>query len=118
MSEAEKIKGTENSLNENSSKESLNSEEPKKGPLSFLAGSLTSILFAWTSLLVSQKTVVYFTTHSNNYSSPIAQSAASGFKTFVIGTCFLATFSFAFIGLGLLIVFFKSIFIGRSESEG
>tara|TARA_Y100001968_G_C19374923_1_gene727107 strand:+ start:402 stop:758 length:357 start_codon:yes stop_codon:yes gene_type:complete len=118
MNEDREITAVEDSIQERPSEKSLNTELPKKGPMSFLSGSLTSLVLAWTFLLVSQKTIVYFTIHSPNYISPIAQSAASGFKTLVIGTSFLATFSFAFIGLGLLIVFFKSLFIGRSGSEG
>tara|TARA_Y100001968_G_C19374543_1_gene726906 strand:- start:99 stop:467 length:369 start_codon:yes stop_codon:yes gene_type:complete len=83
---------------------------PKKGPLSFLSGSLTSFLFSWMSLLLSRNVVLYFTLHTTNYSSPIAQSVASGFKTLVIGMCFLSTFTFGFIGLGLMIVFIRSLF--------
>ncbi len=85
----------------------------RKGPLSFLSGSMTSFLLAWLCLGLSGKLVEYFTLHSPDYSSPIAQSAASGLKTLVIGTSFLATFSFAFIGLGLFIVFIRSLFDGK-----
>ena len=81
----------------------------KKGPLSFLSGALTSILFAWLSLLLSRKVVVYFVLHSPDYSSPVAQNIASAMKTLAIGMCFLATFTFAFIGLGLTIVFIRSL---------
>ena len=90
------------------------SSQPEKGPLSFLSGALTSLLFAWLSLLLSEKVVVYFSVHSINYSSPIAQSVASGFKTLVIGMCFLATFTFGFIGLGLSIVFIRSLFAAKN----
>ena len=94
-----------------------NSEPIRKGPLSFLSGALTSLLLAWLSFLLSEKLVVYFTIHSPNYSSPIAQSISSGFKTLVIGMSFLATFTFAFIGLGLTIVFIRSLF-DASRVEG
>ena len=87
---------------------------PKKGPLSFFSGALTSGLLAWLCLGLSQKMVVYFTVHSSVYSSPIAQSVASGFKTLVIGMCFLATFTFGFIGLGLTLVFIRSLFDSQS----
>ena len=86
---------------------------PRKGPLSFLSGAITSGLFAWLCLILSQKTVTYFALHSPNYSSAIAQSIASGFKTLIIGMCFLATFSFAFIGFGLTLVFIRSLFAGK-----
>jgi len=84
--------------------------QKKKGPLSFLSGALTSLLFAWISLFVSKKVVVYFSLHSLNYTSPFAQSISSAMKTLAIGVCFLATFTFAFIGLGLTIVFVRSLF--------
>ena len=83
---------------------------PKKGPVSFFSGAITSGLLAWVCLLISQKFVIYFTVHSPSYSSPIAQSVASGFKTLVIGISFLATFTFAFIGFGLILVFVRSLF--------
>ncbi len=86
----------------------------KKGPLSFFSGAITSGLFAWLSLGLSQKVVIYFALHSPEYTSPIAQSVASGFKTLVIGICFLATFTFGFIGLGLILVFIRSLFDGKS----
>lgn len=87
----------------------------EKGPMSFLSGALTSCFFAWLSLNLSQGVVGYFSTHSLNYSSPIAQSIASGFKTLLIGICFLATFTFGFIGLGLIIVFLRSLFRGKES---
>ena len=86
----------------------------KKGPISFFSGALTSGLLAWLCLGLSQKMVIYFTVHSSVYSSPIAQSVASGFKTLVIGMCFLATFTFGFIGLGLTLVFIRSLFDSKS----
>ncbi len=83
---------------------------PRKGPLSFFSGALTSGLFAWLCFVLSEKMLIYFSIHSFDYSSPIAQSIASGFKTLVIGMCFLATFTFSFIGLGLFLVFIRSLF--------
>jgi len=87
--------------------------EPKKGPLSFLSGSITSLSFSLLSLFVSKKIVLYFSIHTPNYSSPIAQSIASGFKTLIIGISFLATFTFGFIGLGLFLVFIRSLMEGN-----
>ncbi len=94
------------------------SSPPKKGPISFLSGAITSGLLAWLSLVLSQKVVIYFSLHSPDYASPIAQSVASGFKTLIIGISFLATFTFGFIGLGLILVFFRSLFDGRSIETG
>ena len=88
--------------------------EPKKGPLSFLSGSITSLSFSLLSLFISRKIVLYFSTHSPNYSSPFAQSIASGFKTLIIGISFLATFTFGFIGLGLFLVFIRSLIEGNN----
>ena len=87
---------------------------PKKGPLNFLSGALTSVILAWICLGLSRKVVLYFAIHSATYTSPIAQSVASGFKTLVIGISFLATFTFGFIGLGLTVVFIRSLFDGMS----
>ncbi len=89
------------------------SSTPEKGPLSFISGAVTSWLFAFVCLLVSRRMVIYFSTHSPVYSSPIAQSIASGLKTLLVGISFLATFSFAFIGLGLFLVFIRSLFVGK-----
>ena len=91
------------------------SSEPKKGPLSFLSGSITSLSFSLLSLFISKKIVLYFSIHSPNYSSPIAQSIASGFKTLIIGISFLATFTFGFIGLGLFLVFIRSLIEGNND---
>ncbi len=91
------------------------SSEPKKGPLSFLSGSITSLSFSFLSLFISKKIVLYFSIHSPNYSSPIAQSIASGFKTLIIGISFLATFTFGFIGLGLFLVFIRSLLEGNKD---
>ena len=88
--------------------------EPQKGPLSFLSGSITSLSFSFLSLFISKKIVLYFSIHTPNYSSPIAQSIASGFKTLIIGISFLATFTFAFIGLGLFLVFIRSLIEGKN----
>ena len=89
--------------------------EPKKGPLSFLTGSITSLSFSFLSLFISKKIVLYFSIHTPNYSSPIAQSIASGFKTLIIGISFLATFTFGFIGLGLFLVFIRSLIEGNDQ---
>ncbi len=88
------------------------SSDPKKGPLSFLSGSITSLSFSLLSLFISKKIVLYFSIHTHNYSSSIAQSIASGFKTLIIGISFLATFTFGFIGLGLFLVFIRSLIEG------
>ena len=91
------------------------SSEPKKGPLSFLSGSITSLSFSVLSFFISKKIALYFSIHTPNYSSPIAQSIASGFKTLIIGISFLATFTFGFIGLGLFLVFIRSLIEGNNE---
>lgn len=88
----------------------VSSPDSKKGPISFLSGSITSLTLSWLALLISRKIVYYFMDHSPVYSSPIAQNIASGFKTLIIGMSFLATFTFGFIGLGLFLVFIRSLF--------
>ena len=93
------------------------SNEPQKGPLSFLSGSLTSLAFSWLSLLISKKIVLYFTIHTPTYSSAFAQSIASGFKTLIVGISFLSTFTFGFIGLGLFLVFIRSLIEGNKDKS-
>ena len=92
-------------------------QSSRKGPLSFLSGSITSFFFAWLSFLLSKKVVIYFVLHSPNYTSQFAQSIASAMKTLAIGMCFLATFTFAFIGLGLSIVFIRSLFPDKVKED-
>jgi len=88
-------------------------EKPRKGPLSFLSGSLTSLMLAWLSLGLSKRMVMYFAVHPPHVNSQIGQSIATALKTLMTGMCFLATFSFAFIGLGLFLVFLRSLFTGE-----
>ena len=83
---------------------------PRKGPLSFLSGSLTSFLFAWGCLLLSERVVGYYSVHPPHYSARVAQSIATAVKTLVVGMTFLATFTFAFVGLGLFLVFVRALF--------
>ena len=109
-------------LNNDSSKEKEISQsnldlDKKKGPLSFLSGALTSIGLAWLCFGLSKNMVIYFTLHTPSYSSPIAQSVASGFKTLVIGISFLATFTFSFIGIGLILVFIRSLIDGKDSGS-
>ena len=91
--------------------------EVKKGPLSFLSGSITSLSFSLLSLFISKKIVLYFSIHTPNYSSPFAQSIASGFKTLIIGISFLATFTFGFIGVGLFLVLVRSLIEGNNSKS-
>lgn len=88
-------------------------EAPRKGPLSFLSGALTSGLLAWLCFGMSGRVVHHYALHPPHYSSQVAQSIATAVKTLVVGMCFLATFSFAFIGLGLLLTFFRSLLRAR-----
>tara|TARA_B100000700_G_C14824914_1_gene751845 strand:- start:443 stop:808 length:366 start_codon:yes stop_codon:yes gene_type:complete len=108
---------TSNSIDKLQSQSSQNENIPQKGPLSFLSGSLTGIVLCLVCYRLSQYIVIYFSTHSTNYSSPIAQSIASGFKTLIVGTSFLATFTFGFIGLGLALVFVRSLFDANNQKS-
>ena len=88
------------------------SAAPRKGPLSFLSGALTAGLLGWLCLGLSQRVVDHYAEHPPSYSSAIAQSIATAMKTLVVGMSFLATFSFGFIALGLLLVFGRSLLVG------
>jgi len=90
---------------------------PRKGPLSFLSGALTAALLAWLSYGLSLRMVQYYALHPPHYSARIAQSIATALKTLIVGMAFLATFSFAFIGLGLLLVFVRSLVAPGSSPD-
>ena len=83
--------------------------ERRKGPLSFLSGALTAGLLAWLCLGFSRRLALYYALHPPHYASAIAQSIATALKTLIVGMAFLATFSFAFIALGLTLVFVRSL---------
>ena len=91
-----------------------NQNTPEKGPISFLTGSLTSFSFSIFSYFISNKIAIYFSLHKPSNSSEIVQSISSSINTLIIGLSFLLTFSFAFIGLGLLIVFIRSFLIKKN----
>ena len=86
---------------------------PEKGPLSFLAGSLTSLFLCIFSYFINNKIAIYFSLHKPSNSSEIVQSISSSINTLIIGLSFLLTFSFAFIGLGLFIVFIRSFLVKK-----
>jgi hypothetical protein len=88
---------------------------PRKGPLSFLSGAVTSGLLAWFCLWLSRRVVAYYTLHPPHYEARVAQSIATALKTLIVGMSFLATFSFAFVGLGLALVFVRSLSQPRPE---
>lgn len=82
---------------------------PRKGPLSFLSGALTSGALAWACFGLSRRVVAYYSLHPPHYEARVAQSIATALKTLIVGMTFLATFSFAFVGLGLTLVFVRSL---------
>jgi len=87
---------------------------PDKGPLSFITGSLTSFSLCIFSYFISNKIVIYFSLHKPSNSSEIVQSISSSINTLIIGLSFLLTFSFAFIGVGLFIVFIRSFLVKKN----
>ena len=103
----------------NDEKKSINKDNsetappPEKSPLSFISGSLTSFLLCIFFYFLSNKIAIYFSLHKPTNSSEIVQSIASSINTLIIGLSFLLTFSFAFIGLGLFIVFIRSFFVKK-----
>ena len=106
-----------NNNNEDKENNKMNNNKiknPKKGPLNFIIGSITSFLLFIFSYLISNKIVIYFSLHKPSNSSEIVQNISSSINTLIIGLSFLLTFSFAFIGLGLFIVFIRSFFVEKS----
>ena len=86
---------------------------PKKGPLSFLTGSITSLILFIAFYRISLAISIYFSTHKPTNDSEIVQNISSSLNTLIIGLSFLATFSFGFIGLGLFIVFVRCFFVKK-----
>ena len=103
----------ENNKKPNKKQEIEIGNEREKGPLSFLSGSITSLILFIAFYKLSIAISIYFSTHKPANDSEIVQNISSSLNTLIIGLSFLATFSFGFIGLGLLIVFFRSFFIKR-----
>tara|TARA_B100000073_G_C23701377_1_gene560479 strand:- start:518 stop:832 length:315 start_codon:yes stop_codon:yes gene_type:complete len=104
-------------MNENDSKNSTKNmadNQIQKGPVNFLVGSITSISLFIVFFFISQKITIYFSNHRPSNSSEIVQSITSSLNTLIIGLSFLATFSFAFIGLGLFIVFVRSFLTNKT----
>ena len=85
----------------------------EKGPLSFITGSLTSFILCIFFYFISNNIAIYFSIHKPSNTSEIVQSISSSINTLIIGLSFLLTFSFAFIGLGLFIVFVRSFLIKK-----
>ena len=98
-------------INEQQNKVVVN--QPEKGPLSFLTGSITSFILFIAFYKLSIAISIYFSTHKPNNNSEIVQNISSSLNTLIIGLSFLATFSFGFIGLGLFIVFIRSFFSNK-----
>jgi len=90
---------------------------PRKGPVSFLSGSLTSFGFGWLALQLAQRVVGYYAEHPPHYDVRFAQSIAVFMKTVLVGMSFLAVFTFCFVGLGLFLTFVRSLLPGWSEAE-
>ena len=98
-------------LNEKQSNEIIN--QPEKGPLSFLTGSITSFILFFLFYKISTLVTIYFSTHRPTNNSEIVQNISSSINTLMIGLSFLVTFSFGFIGLGLFSVFIRSFIVKK-----
>jgi len=94
--------------------ENVENNIPEKGPINFIVGSLTSFLLFIFFYFLSNKIAIYFSIHKPSNSSEIVQNISSSINTLIIGLSFLLTFSFAFIGFGLFIVFIRSFFLKKS----
>ena len=94
--------------------EKIENKSPEKGPLNYFVGSLTSFVLFIFFYFLSNKIAIYFSTHKPSNSSEIVQNISSSINTLIIGLSFLLTFSFAFIGIGLFIVFIRSFFLKKS----
>ena len=96
------------------SNENIENNAPEKGPLNFIVGSLTSFFLFIVFYFLSNKISIYFSIHKPSNSSEIVQNISTSINTLIIGLSFLLTFSFAFIGIGLFIVFIRSFFLKKN----
>ena len=85
----------------------------EKGPLSFLTGSITSFFLSIVFYFLSNKIAIYFSQHKPSNLSETVVYISSSINTLITGLSFLLTFSFAFIGLGLFIVFIRSFLVKK-----
>ena len=99
---------------DNNNNKNIENNIPEKGPLNFFVGSLTSFLLFAFFYFLSNKIAIYFLVHKPSNSSEIVQNISSSINTLIIGLSFLLTFSFAFIGIGLFIVFIRSFFLKKN----
>ena len=99
---------------DNIKNENIENNIPEKGPLNFIVGSVTSFSLFVFFYFLSNKIAIYFSIHKPSNSSEIVQNISSSINTLIIGLSFLLTFSFAFIGFGLFIVFIRSFFVKKS----
>ncbi len=99
---------------DNNTSENIEKNNSEKGPLNFIIGSLTSFLLFIFFYFLSNKITIYFAIHKPSNASEIVQNISSSINTLIIGLSFLLTFSFAFIGIGLFIVFIRSFFLKKS----
>ena len=93
------------------------STRQRKGPLSFISGSLTSFGLGWLSLQLSFRVLGWYAEHPPHYTARFAQSIAVFMKTLIVGMTFLATFTFTFVGLGLFLTFIRSLLPGWTQAE-
>ena len=99
---------------ENKNENIKNDNIPHKGPVNFIFGSITSFLLFIFFYFLSNKIVIYFSIHKPSNSSEIVQNISLSISTLIIGLSFLLTFSFAFIGFGLFIVFIRTFLMKKS----
>ena len=109
-----KIKFLNNNSKNKKNENIENNNIPEKDPLNFIAGSITSFLLFIFFYFLSNKIVIYFLVHKPSSSSEVVQNISSSINTLIIGLSFLLTFSFAFIGIGLFIVFIRSFFLKKN----
>tara|TARA_Y100001978_G_scaffold103795_1_gene92800 strand:- start:23203 stop:23529 length:327 start_codon:yes stop_codon:yes gene_type:complete len=106
-----------NNQEKNLKQNDLSTNNKEKGPINFFVGSITSLSLFVISLKISNNLAIYFSIHKPNNESEVVQNISASFNTLIIGLAFLATFSFAFIGLGLFIVFIRSFFLEKNLNK-
>ena len=79
-----------NQIDSSKISENDNKNDPPKGPLSFLIGSITSFSLFMIFYLISKNIAIYFATHRPSNNSEIVQSISTSLNTLIVGLSFLA----------------------------
>ena len=74
-----------NQIDDSKINENDNKNNPQKGPINFLIGSLTSFSLFIIFYFISKNIAIYFATHRPSNNSEIVQSISTNLNTLIVG---------------------------------